>query len=75
MSVSEFRLSTAAEARAAASTSSCYIRVENITPLFDELKSLGAPFRYELTVQPWGMNEMQVDDPYGNAIRFGERVE
>jgi hypothetical protein len=31
-------------------------------------------FRYELTTQPWGMHEMQIDDPYGNAIRFGERV-
>lgn len=37
-------------------------------------KRLGAPFRYELRVQPWGMTEMQIDDPYGNAIRFGERI-
>ena len=28
----------------------------------------------EMTIQPWGMHEMQIDDPYGNAIRFGERV-
>lgn len=52
--------------------SSCYIRVQNIEILFQEFKDRGAPFRYELTKQPWGMNEMQVDDPYGNAIRFGE---
>ena len=60
-------------AREIASQSSCYIRVENIEALYEELKKVGASFRYELTKQPWGMNEMQIDDPYGNAIRFGER--
>ena len=54
------------------SVSSCYIRVENIEPLFGEFKDRGVTFRYELTKQPWGMHEMQIDDPYGNAIRFGE---
>lgn len=63
-----------AVARALGSQSSCYVRVENIEPLFSELRERGAPFAYELTKQPWGMNEMQVDDPYGNAIRFGERI-
>ena len=46
--------------------------VENIQPLFEEFQKNKAPFRYELTQQPWGMNEMQIDDPYGNAIKFGE---
>jgi uncharacterized glyoxalase superfamily protein PhnB len=54
------------------SQSSCYIRVKNIEAFYSELKENKAPFRYELTDQPWGMKEMQVDDPYGNAIRFGE---
>ncbi len=54
--------------------SSCYIRVTNIVPFFEELRSRKAPFRYELKKQPWGMNEMQIDDPYGNAIKFGEAV-
>lgn len=62
------------EARDLGSESSCYIRVENIQPLFEELKKRGARFRYELTKQPWGMHEMQVDDPYMNAIRFGEPI-
>lgn len=62
------------DARKYGSASSCYIRVENIRPLYDEFKSREAPFAYELTLQPWGMNEMQVNDPYGNAIRFGEVV-
>lgn len=60
------------EAKSLGSQSSCYIRVENIELLFEDLKQRGVKFRYELTRQPWGMHEMQVDDPYGNAIRFGE---
>jgi hypothetical protein len=60
-------------ARRIAEESSCYIRVEDIGPLYEELKERGAPFRYGLEQKPWGMNEMQVDDPFGNAIRFGEQ--
>ncbi len=60
------------EAKKLGSASSCYIRVKNIQKLFEEFKGNGAVFRYEPTVQPWGLNEMQIDDPYGNAIRFGE---
>lgn len=56
------------------SKSSCYIRVKNIEALFSELKKNKAPFRCELTDQAWGMKEIQVDDPYGNAIRFGEPI-
>lgn len=65
---------TEKEARDLGSESSCYIRVENIELLYDEFKRRGASFRYELTKQAWGMNEMQIDDPYMNAIRFGEPV-
>jgi uncharacterized glyoxalase superfamily protein PhnB len=67
-----WQTSSEADARSIASGSSCYIRVENIEPLFDEFKAAAAPFAYELTRQPWGMNEMQITDPFGNAIRFGE---
>ena len=63
-----------AAAKEIAGQSSCYIPVENIEPLFRQLKDKDAPFAYELTQQPWGMNEMQINDPYGNAIRFGERI-
>lgn len=56
------------------SQSGCYIRVKGIESLFEEFKNRGTQFRYELTEQPWGMKEMQVDDPYLNAIRFGEPV-
>ncbi len=60
-------------AREIAIQSSCYIRVQHIEILFHEYQANGVPFGYELTKQPWGMHEMQVNDPYGNAIRFGER--
>ncbi len=63
---------TEQEANTLGGQSSCYIRVQNIQPLFEEFKTSGAPFGYELTQQPWGMDEMQINDPYGNAIRFGE---
>ena len=66
---------TEKEALDLGSDSSCYIRVQNIETLFQEFKEKGATFRYELTKQPWGMNEMQIDDPYMNAIRFGESFE
>ena len=65
---------TEQEAKTIGSQSSCYVRVQNIRSLFEELKRSGAPFQYELTEQPWGMLEMQIDDPYGNAIRFGEQL-
>lgn len=69
-----WQASTEEEAKQLGSTISCYIRAENIEGLFDEFKSNGANFRYGLTKQPWGMNEMQIDDPYMNAIRFGTSI-
>lgn len=54
--------------------SSCYIRVKNISALYEELKARKTKFRYELQKMPWGMMEMQIDDPFGNAIRFGEMI-
>src|SRR5262245_58623431 len=36
--------------------SSCYIRVRNIRPFYEDLKNRKAPFRYELECKPWGMN-------------------
>ena len=62
------------EAKKIAMQSSCYIRVQNISELYAEFKNNDTPFGYELTEQPWGMKEMQVNEPYGNAIRFGEQI-
>lgn len=69
-----WKASTEEEAKKYGSVSSCYIRVKNIEELFSEFKAKGVHFRYELTKQPWGMNEMQIDDPYLNAIKFGEMI-
>ncbi len=59
-------------ARKIGEQSSCYIRVSNIPSLFQEFQERCARFRYPLEKKAWGMNEMQIDDPFGNAIRFGE---
>ncbi len=63
-----------AQGRQLASLSSCYIRVKNIDLFFKELSERNVPFRYSLQQMPWGMNEFQVDDVYGNAIKFGESI-
>ncbi len=62
------------EAQTYGSISSCYIQVENIEAIYQEYKARNVVFRYELERKPWGMNEMQIDDPFGNAIRFGEAL-
>ncbi len=61
-------------ARKLAIESSCYIRVKNIAALFEDIKSRDTKFRYGLKPMPWGMQEFQVDDVFGNAIKFGEPV-
>ena len=63
---------TSQAARSVASASSVYIRVKNVAALFDEYKMADIKFRYPLEAKPWGMNEFQIDDPFGNAIKFGE---
>ncbi len=69
-----WKTKTIEHAKELGNTSSCYIRVENIESLFAEFTSNGVNFRYGLENKPWGMNEMQIDDPFGNAIRFGENL-
>ncbi|SMF82240.1 bleomycin resistance protein [Pseudobacteriovorax antillogorgiicola] len=54
--------------------SSCYLIVEGIDQLYQEFQHNRVTFRYGLQTMPWGMREMQVDDPYGNAIKFGEKL-
>jgi uncharacterized glyoxalase superfamily protein PhnB len=66
---------TADEAKRLGRNSSCYIRVTHIEQIFEEYKANRVPFRYELEKKEWGMLEMQIDDPYGNAIRFGEALQ
>jgi catechol 2,3-dioxygenase-like lactoylglutathione lyase family enzyme len=52
---------------------SCYIRVQDVDGLYEELKPQGvihpnAPLRDE----PWGMREFAILDGDGNMIRFGQ---
>lgn len=60
------------EARETGARSRCYVRVMGIIALHEEFKSRGVNVRSGPKVQAWGMTEMQVDDPYGNVICFGE---
>jgi hypothetical protein len=62
------------QAKELGSVSSCYIRTHQVEELFQEFQLRGTKFRYELTKQPWGMLEMQIDDPFLNAIRFGKEL-
>ncbi|GAA5162070.1 VOC family protein [Viridibacterium curvum] len=62
------------QARHFGGASSCYIRVVNVDQLAAEFGEEGISTRYGPIDQPWGMREMQIDDPYGNAIRFGEEL-
>jgi catechol 2,3-dioxygenase-like lactoylglutathione lyase family enzyme len=59
-----------------AKTSSCYVRVEGITALYEAYAAVPGLLRPEhaLALRPWGMNEFYVLDPDGNLLKFGEVV-
>ncbi len=46
-------------------------KVEN---LYEEFKSKGAEFRYQLRVTEYGMKEFAIQDPDGYSIGFGESL-
>lgn len=48
--------------------------VEDLDPLYQELKGLGATFAYLPVVQPYGMKEFAVRDPNGYVLGFGQEV-
>lgn len=54
--------------------SSCYIRVEDIESLYNDLKARKTQFKVPLSDMPWGMREFQFDDSFFNAIKFGEKL-
>lgn len=53
-----------------AENTSCYIRVENIEVLHQEL-SARLPSLQAVVHTAWGMDELYVFDPDGNLIKFG----
>jgi catechol 2,3-dioxygenase-like lactoylglutathione lyase family enzyme len=44
----------------------------NVDKLHEELAQRGASIRQPPRDEPWGLREMQVVDPDGNVIRFGQ---
>lgn len=53
---------------------SCYIWVENITPLYEELRAkITLTPENELHDTPWGFNEFAVIDIHGNHIHFAQQ--
>lgn len=57
-----------------AENTSCYVRVDNIAALHEELKAK-LPTLPDVTQTPWGMAELYVFDPDGNLIKFGESID
>ncbi|XEC97455.1 VOC family protein [Paenibacillus tarimensis] len=51
-----------------------YAMVEGIDNLYDELKSKGAVFQYELRTNEYKMREFAIKDPQGYSIGFGESL-
>ena len=55
--------------------STTYIRVDDIHALHAELAAKNYNYlRPGIETQEWGMHEMQLTDPFGNRIRFGQPV-
>lgn len=55
--------------------STVYVYATGLEALHGELA--GKRYRYNrlgLEEQPWGMRELTVHDPFGNRIRFGEKL-
>ncbi len=51
-----------------------WIGVDDVRPLYDDLKSRGVPILLPPTNFPWAL-EMRVADPDGNVLRFGSEPE
>jgi catechol 2,3-dioxygenase-like lactoylglutathione lyase family enzyme len=51
-----------------------WIGVDDVRPLYDELKARGVPILLPPTNFPWAL-EMRVADPDGNILRFGSEPE
>ena len=51
-----------------------WIGVDDVRPLYEDLKSRGVPILLPPTNFPWAL-EMRVADPDGNVLRFGSEPE
>ena len=50
---------------------SSYIRADGLDTLYEALKSAGVELNAP-SARPWGMKEMEIIDPDGSLLRFGE---
>ena len=54
---------------------SCYIDVEAVDELYEEMKAVGVVHpNGPLKDQPWGMREFAILDQDGNMIKFGQNM-
>ena len=52
-----------------------YLMVEAVDVLAQEFQANKVVLEQEPVTQPWGMREMQLKDPDGNRLRFGQDME
>ncbi|WP_043739386.1 bleomycin resistance protein [Thioalkalivibrio nitratireducens] len=52
-----------------------YIHAEDVDALAQELQARGVTLGQGPVSQPWGMREIQLEDPDGNRLRFGQDIE
>jgi catechol 2,3-dioxygenase-like lactoylglutathione lyase family enzyme len=52
-----------------------YLYVDDVDALAQEFRAHGGVIVYGPTSQPWGMREIQLHDPDGNRLRFGQDIE
>ncbi len=58
-------------------TSSCYLRVNDVEQWHQWLEAIqlpvtGTPRLTAIKIQPWGMKEFHLVDPWGNLLRIGQ---
>ncbi len=54
---------------------SCYLKVESVDSLHEELTGKGVAMTHALKTESYKMREFMITDPDGNTLNFGERVE
>lgn len=52
-----------------------YLHADDVDALAQELQAGGVVIEQGPISQPWGMREMQLKDPDGNRLRFGQDIE
>ncbi len=49
-----------------------YLEVDDVSHLYESLKSKGVKILYELHTMPWGAREFSIEDPDGYKLTFGQ---